>query len=279
MIKSILLAVDGSAYTEPVLMQGISLARYFKAHLKVLTVIDVRIFEWAVAIGVEGFAPVIPSSAYLDESQKLLEQKAEEVLKRTREILQDKDISFSLEKESGNPIDTICEKARLVDLVIMGARGEFAKWSDKMLGATLESLSRICIKSLLITQRAYREIKKILIAYDGSNNASRALTFGAHFAETMKIPLVVLTVSAEEKEGDRILEEAREYLQPYRLSELSFHNVTGEAAAQIVKAAEKENADLIVMGSYGHSRIREAILGSNTVQVMRNADVPVLLAR
>jgi len=67
MIKSILLAVDGSAFTEPVLQYGITLAQKFQALLRVLTVIDIRIFEWAVAIGVEGFAPIIPSSGYQEE--------------------------------------------------------------------------------------------------------------------------------------------------------------------------------------------------------------------
>ena len=51
MIKSILLAVDGSAFTEPVLKYGIELSKKFQALLRVLTVIDIRIFEWAVAIG------------------------------------------------------------------------------------------------------------------------------------------------------------------------------------------------------------------------------------
>ena len=60
MVKSILLAVDGSAYTEFVLKYGVALAKAFDAHLRVLTVVDVRFFEWAVAIGVEGFAPVLP---------------------------------------------------------------------------------------------------------------------------------------------------------------------------------------------------------------------------
>ncbi len=70
MIKSILLAIDGSNYTETALKEGIDFAKIFDAHLRVLTVIDIRIFEWDVAIGVEGFAPIIPSTAYQEESQK-----------------------------------------------------------------------------------------------------------------------------------------------------------------------------------------------------------------
>ncbi len=279
MIKSILLAVDGSAFTEPVLEYGTRLANAFKAHLRVLTVIDVRIFEWAVAIGVEGFAPVVPSSAYQEESQKLLEQKADQVLKKTGEFLKNRNLHFTLEKESGNPVDIICDKARLVDLVVMGARGEFARWSDKMLGATLEATTRLCIKPIFVSPKKFREIKKILVAYDGSGNSSKALTLAAHFATTMKLPVLLLNVNSSEEEGQAILKEAREYLLPYRIPQIEEKIVEGEASQKIVDEAKASGADLIVMGAFGHSRIREAILGSTTVQVMRKADIPLLMAR
>jgi nucleotide-binding universal stress UspA family protein len=279
MIKSILLAVDGSAFTEPVLQYGIMLSQKFQALLRVLTVIDIRIFEWAVAIGVEGFAPIIPSSGYQEESQKLLDQKAEEVLKKIEGILKQKKVEYILEKESGNPVDMICDKARLADMVIMGARGEFAKWSDKMLGATLEALTRLCIKPIFISPKDYRDIQKIMVAYDGSENASKGLALAATFASRMSLPLLLLNVNDSAQAGKQILQEAKEYLAPYKITSLEEQVVAGEPAEKIISVSKEKKIDLIIMGSYGHSRIREAILGSTTVQAMRNATVPVLMAR
>jgi nucleotide-binding universal stress UspA family protein len=279
MVKSILLAVDGSAFTDPVLQYGMFLAKKFDAQLRVLSVIDIRIFEWAVAIGVEGFAPIIPTSGYQEESQKLLEEKAKEVLNKTEKILQKNNLQFILEKESGNPVDIICDKARLVDLVIMGARGEFAKWSDKMLGATLEATTRLSIKPIFIAPKEYSEIKKILVAYDGSENASKALNLAAFFASEIKLPLIVLNVNDSDEEGKRHMEEAREYLEPYDIQQVEEKVVDGEPSDMIVQVAKDGGANLIVMGSYGHSRIREAILGSVTVQTMRKSTFPVLMAR
>ncbi|HHE65076.1 MAG TPA: universal stress protein [Bacteroidetes bacterium] len=279
MIKSILLAVDGSAYTEPVLQHGIKLAKKFGAHLRVLTVIDVRIFEWAVAVGVEGFAPILPSTSYQEDSQRLLEQKADEVLKKTESILKEHKVNFTLIKGNGNPVEIICDKSKLVDLVIMGARGEFEKWSDKMLGATLEATTRLNIKPIFITQRSYREINKILIAYDGSENASKALTYGAYFASQLNTPLTVLNVGHSEEDARSILSEALEYLSVYDIPSIQDKYVEGEPSEKIVENAKSLKADLIVMGSYGHSRIREAILGSTTVQVMRKSPVPILMTK
>lgn len=279
MIKSILVAVDGSAFTETVLQYGIHFAEKFKAHLRVLTVIDVRIFEWAVAIGVEGFAPVIPSTIYQEESQKLLEQKADEVLKKTDRMLSQHKIDYQLDKESGNPVDVICDKARLVDMVIMGAKGEFAKWSDKMMGATVEATSRLSIKPIFVSRQKYRDIKNILLAYDGSENASKALTLAASFASTLKLSLHLLNVNSSPDEAKTMIQEAKEYLVSYNIPKIEEIIIEGDPSEKIVEAAKDKNIDLIIMGSYGHSRIREAILGSTTVQVMRHSDLPILMAR
>lgn len=279
MIKSILLAVDGSAFTEPVLQYGITLSKKFQALLRVITVIDIRIFEWAVAIGVEGFAPIIPSSGYQEESQKILDQKAEEVLKRTEKLLKQQEANYLLEKESGNPVDVICEKAKLADMLILGARGEFAKWSDKMLGATLEAITRLSIKPVFISPKEHRNIKRIMIAYDGSENSNKALTLAAFFTSKLNLPLLLLNVNDSEDSGKKTLQEAKDYLAPYQLSQLDEKIVPGDATAGIVTVSKQENIDLIIMGSYGHSRIREAILGSTTVQTMRQVTIPVLMAR
>lgn len=279
MIKSILLAIDGSNYTEAILKYGIDLAQKIDAHLRVLTVIDIRIFEWAVAIGVEGFAPIIPSTTYQEESQKILEDKAEKVLERAGTVLTKEGVSHDLEKASGSPVEIICDRSRLVDLVIMGSRGEFGSWRDKMLGATLEATTRLCIKPVMVTEKEYSPVTNILVAYDGSNNSNKALPWAGFLARQLDTPLTVLTVGSDKESAKSTLKEASEYLASYKLQKLSTLAQEGETEIKIVETCKEIMADLIIMGSYGHSRIREAILGSSTVQVMRKAPVPVLMVK
>lgn len=279
MIKSILLAIDGSNYSEAILKYGIDLAKKTDAHLRVLTVIDIRIFEWAVAIGVEGFAPIIPSTAYQEESQKLLEDKAEKVLKLASKVLEKAAVSFEVEKASGSPVEIICDRARLADLIIMGSRGEFGSWRDKMLGATLEATTRICIKSIMVTEKDFQKISHILLAYDGSNNSNKALPWAGYLAQNLNVPLTILTIDSDEEHAKTILKEATDYLASYKLRNLNTLAKDGDAEKEIVETCRETKADLIMMGSYGHSRIREAILGSTTVQVMRISPVPVLMVK
>lgn len=279
MIKSILLPLDGSAYTESVLQTGIWFAEKFKAGLRVVTILDVRYFDWVVNGGAESYMPVIPSDLYRDESQKYHEKRAAAILERATNKLKNTQIKFSCERIDGAPVNQICDLSRQADLTIMGERGDFAAWSDALLGSTLEPVSRQIQSPLLIIGKEYCEIKAILCAYDGSENGSKALKFAAYVAQELSLPLDILTIHNQEKERISILGEAKKYLQNFNLS-AEYRHEAGDAAKMIINSSNMADAGtLLIMGSHGKSRIKEAVLGCTTVQVMRGASKPILLAR
>jgi len=278
MIKSLLAAVDGSVYTEAVLRYSILLARAFQAKLRVITVLDVRIFEWSTYIGVEGFAPILPSSTYLSESRRILEQKASKVLHKCKKILTKEALSATLEKFEGAPVEVICDQALRTDLVVLGARGEFAKWRSKLIGATAEAVSRQCHKPLLISPQDYQPITRVLIPYDGSKNSSRALQLAGFVASHLGIPATVLTVDNNLDQAQAVALRGREYLSAFDLT-ADVKTLRGDPDEEIARFAHEKKYDLVIMGAYGHSRIREAILGSTTEQVMRKIRTPLILVK
>jgi len=278
MIKSILVGVDGSEYTDSVLKYSINMARAFGAKLRVITIIDVRIFEWSVYMGVDGFAPVFPSSVYLDESRKLLNQKADSVLKKCQEILDQAGVSYTTEKVEGAPVDVICEKANVTDMIVLGAHGEFARWGTKMMGATTEAISRQCDKPLFVAPKQVKEIKKILAPYDGSRNSNKALPLAGFFGIKFGAHVTVFAVDNNLEAAQSIAKEGKEYLSAYDIF-VEIETRKGNPDEEIVRFSDEGNFDLIIMGAYGHSRIKEAILGSTTEQVMRNTQIPVILVK
>jgi len=279
MIKSILLPVDGSAYTESVLEYGKYLAVEFQAALRILTVVDIRLYEWNMAAGTDSFVPVVPSSEFQEESQRMQEEKAERILEKADEMLKDTSIAYTLHKVSGIPVDEICQAGRTSDLVILGVRGEYERWRNKLLGATVESVTRQINTSCLLVDKTFNPVEHIHCGYDASKYAVRALQMSAFIASHMKKELHIITVADSQEEGKQILDEAAHYLQPYQIP-FKLHLETGDAAEVLVEF-HRELADsaLTIIGSYGHSRLREAILGSTTVEVMRRAHKPVLLAK
>jgi nucleotide-binding universal stress UspA family protein len=169
--------------------------------------------------------------------------------------------------------------ARQVDLVIMGARGDYARWGDRLLGATLESVSRQISVPLMIVDKQYRGFKSVTCAYDRSESSNQALKLSAYIAGALKLSLEVVNVNDDEQERQAILDEAKNYLVPYDLS-TKYRHEGGNPDDQLIRVThEVQEPTVLIMGSYGHSRIREAILGSITVQVMRKATKPIILTK
>lgn len=278
MIKSILLAVDGSTYTDAQVKHCIPLAKAFEAKVKVLSVVDIRIFEWAAVMGTDGFVPVVPTNVYREESKKILDAKAQAVLEKCSDILQKEKIEFDVEKIEGPPVDIINELSNLVDILVMGARGEFAKWKPNLVGATLDAVARQCNKSIFITPQKYQRVSSVLFAYDGSPRANKALQLAGSVATKLSVPIVIVCVHQNKPMRTKILEEASSYLEAYEV-ETTTVGVEGNPEKEILNQAEANESNLIVMGAFGHSRIREAILGSTTEHVVRNATIPVLLSK
>jgi nucleotide-binding universal stress UspA family protein len=278
MMKSILLAVDGSTYTDAQVKHCIQLAKSFQAQVRILSVVDIRIVEWAVVMGTDGFVPVTPSAVYKEETRKMLEEKADAVLDKCATILSKENIQFDVEKIQGPPADVIYERSHLVDLLVIGSRGEFAKWRKKQVGATLDAVVRLWNKPVFVTQATCKKTSKLLFAYDGSEKANKALQLGALFASQLQLPMVIISVHDRKQIRDRYLNEARTYLEPYKI-DIELISCPGNPEKEIIRVSDEKQCDLTVIGAFGHSRIREAILGSTTEHVLRRINTPLLLAK
>ena len=257
---------------------GVHLATAFKSHLTVLTVADIRIFEWASAIGTDGFIPIVPSGIYKQESRKILEEKCDKVLDKCRSLLHGKNIAYELLKRIGSPVDAILDMSLLSDLIIMGKRGEYERWDNRSLGATVESISRYIKKPLIVCNDRFKEIDKILVGFDESEHAYKALQYVGHIAEALEAELTVIAVTDDKELGKHDLKKAGNYLGNYQI-DLKSEIIGGDPDKKICDFAFSNQHDLIAIGAFGRLRIKETILGSTTEHILRRAHSPVLLAK
>jgi nucleotide-binding universal stress UspA family protein len=137
-------------------------------------------------------------------------------------------------------------------------------------------------------------IKKILLAYDGSEPAKKARDTALDLARKYQAELYVLTVAqppdfGEDVETEAIIENSRNYhermLTPVKdLVATSgvkahFEVAVGHPAEQIIYHGDRYQADLIVLGHRGKSLFRRLLLGSVSKQVVQYADRTVLVVR
>jgi len=93
------------------------------------------------------------------------------------------------------------------------------------------------------------------------------------------LSLTIVSVTGDDKMGAEVhLHEAVEQAKGRGLTPRG-QLLKGNAEDEILKFTDENKMDLIVMGAYGHTRIREFILGSTTSHVIRKSRVPVLLTR
>ncbi len=141
------------------------------------------------------------------------------------------------------------------------------------------------------------EIKKILIATDGSEYTKSAIKKGLSLAKMLGAEVTGVYVvdirdfsgiDLEDMEyayvnmlrdnGDEILEELRDEADKMGVRIRTVKR-EGIPADEIVKAAEEDDADLIVIGSFGQSALEKLLLGSVAEKVIRHAPCPVLVVR
>jgi nucleotide-binding universal stress UspA family protein len=279
MIKSILLATDGSEHAGTAWQYALDLAKAYDARLRVVSVVDVgALYQQTVAAVRDAHGkPVALESVTERETQ--MEAALKQLLEETRRKTEAAGVKVKVSLERGIPADAILSQAALVDLIVLGHRGQRSRWDVFFLGSVAEAVSQKSCRPVFVAPVKYAPIKHVLAAYDGSKQAQHALHGAAELAATMRLPLDVLHVTQDHAAGQAVLREAREYLKPYDVPRVSGLLREGNAVEQILETATRRGAGLIVMGAHGHSRIREALLGSVTDEVLRKTTKPLLMTR
>ncbi len=280
MYKTILLCTDGSPAAEVAGDYGIWFAKKLSASLRALYVTDVRVLEGPWLADLSGAVGAQAYSAMLPQLQQIQREKAEMILAATKERCQKGGIPCETVHETGGLVGAILDQEKQADLVILGQHGEHAEWSDEMLGSVVERVVRASVKPCLVTTDKFQEVSHMLVAYDGSEESSKALRAAIALAPALRVKMTITMVAAlgGEDAAAVLLEKAKQQALGGNVT-VNVEVLHGDPEEEILELRETIGADLIVMGAYGHTRIRELILGSTTSHVIRKATVPVLLVR
>jgi nucleotide-binding universal stress UspA family protein len=278
MIKSILVGIDGSEHARTALRYATWLARRLDATVTGLHVVDIVSIEGSFFHDISGSLGFEPYLDFTSKMREALHERGVALLDEFRATCTSEGVRCDTALQIGIVPSEICERAREADLVVIGHRGVNQRFSTGLLGGAAESVTRQCPKPLLVTPLEFSEIKSPVLAYDGSQRASAAMHMAAEVCTQLQLPLSVLAVCRDGEQGEKVLDQARRYLASYSLETHPFM-VTGQAYERIPSEIRDKHYDLVFMGSHGHGRIIELVLGSTTEYVLRNAPCPIFLSR
>ncbi len=277
MIRRILVALDPDTDTQIAVRYAAELARQHDASVTGLAVVDTGHIEASARGGGIG-------SMYYAE--KLREQMTEEARAVARRLIEEFD--DVAEKEGlrhrntvaeGVPFRRILEDMKVHDLLVVGKEPHFFYSHPEEKTKTLVRVVRESVGPSFIVGPEYRPIRRVLIAYDGSDTAARTMQrfaqlkpFGA------EVSVEVLTVyDGEESETRLMLSLVQEYLQEHGFKVTTTARKGDNPEEAIVAFAQEIQADLIVAGAYATTGLKKLLFGSSTSALIEKTTVPLFL--
>jgi nucleotide-binding universal stress UspA family protein len=178
----------------------------------------------------------------------------------------------------GELVDTLIEFEHEVHLLVIGRQGEHGDSAGEHIGSHLENVVRTLHRPILVIPADYTEPQRILIAFDGSATTRKAVEMVAASPLFRGLPCHVVMVGADKAEAREQLDWARTTLVGAGF-EVTASLRSGQVEEVLCSYRTEHDIDLVVMGAYGHSKIREFLVGSTTTKLIRQSKVPLLLLR
>lgn len=285
MSNRIVALVDGSIYSESVCRHAAWLAGHLSVPVELLHVLGRR--ETSETGDLSGAIGLGARTALLNELSELDRQRAKLGKMRGHAILDD--ARAIIQAENGATVTPRLLRGDLVEImeaeeqkglraIVIGKRGEGADFARGHLGSNLERIARVTHAPLLVASRAFLPVSKALVAYDDSPSAQAAIGRIATSPVFAGLEMTLVHAGAETPPLQKAMQQAARQLDHAGLpTRIRF--IEGEPEDALVKCVHAEKFDLLVMGAYGHSRIRSLIIGSTTSAMMRAVKIPVLLFR
>ncbi len=275
--------IDGSDYSASVCDYAVWAAGKLSMPVSLVHVIGRRGSDTMPA-DLSGNLRLGARTALLDKLSALDAERATLLRERGRVILED-----AAERMAAASPAEVSQKLRFGDLIesmeelegetrfaILGKRGVSAGFAADLLGSNLDRAVRGAKRPVLVANRAFKVPEKFVFAYDGGPSADRALERMLAGSILTGLACEIVGVGMATPHLRDKLSHAAAALDRagYVVTE---HLETGEPEAVISKLVTDLNADLLVLGKSGHSRLRDFFIGSTTMELMRTCKVPVVI--
>lgn len=283
--KAILTCVDGSIYTDSVCQHAAWASQRLSAPVHLIHVSTPPLSydgpaDYSGSLRVGEMSTLLEKLTEVDEARgKLDHRKGELIVEHARAVL---GAAGSPPREvlhrRGSLVETLAEQEAAAQLIVLGKRGEHADFATLHLGANLERVVRAAHVPLLVAARAFSGIEHFAIAYDGGPSSEKALAYIVSSPLLRGLVCHLIMVGRASEETTAVLNTAVGKLSRGGF-EVKTHLQMGRPNEVIAAYCEANAISLLVMGAYGHSRIRTFVIGSTTSAMIRSCHIPVLLFR
>jgi len=200
----------------------------------------------------------------LDEAQKRVSEAGiGEVIQRQRH---------------GDLTESLLALENQTRLLVMGLHGESSSERDTHVGSQLETVIRSMHRPILLVPDEFTQPRSAMLAFDGSATAFKGVELLAGSPVLKGMPLHLVMVGPDTNDRWEQLKKAEKMLAGLE-SEITLAIRAGDVEPALHDYQEEQDIDILVMGAYGHSRIRQFLVGSTTTRMLETARKPLVVLR
>lgn len=276
MLRTILIGLDGSTHSDAAVQLGIRWSRKFDCQLTGVGVIDEPEIRGPQGVPVGGGAFKQQSD---DARMVEATQRVEQFLSAFATKCASEEVPCKLLEDVGKPYEEILLEAQRYDLIMVGQMTHFHFETRVGAGDTVEALLRRTPRPVVVAPEMLSGGDGVLIAYDGSLNAARSLQSFVNMGLESLGDVHLLTSDKRDRvAAAKTADRASEFLGFHNIKCKVHTTADGTPPGELIVAkAEELGVELIVMGSYGRSKLAEFFLGSVTRKVLSSSTIPMFL--
>lgn len=269
-MKTILLPIHEDDGAEARLQVALDLARAHGAHLHCL-----HVTPFTAYVAADSFGGVFVLPDLVDA----VNEQATRLRSETEARLAREDVPWSYEHGDGDPAATIVDRSSLADLIVLSPARREPRPSDPLpIAGDVAIHARTPVLVVPAAAKGFDVAGKAFVAWNGSPEAAHALKAALPL---LRLASAVVIATVEEPSDDTLPPlDACEYLSRHgvKAEVLAVKRGSGSIADTLLAARDRVGAGYVVMGAYGHSRMRELVLGGVTREMLRGAPTPLFLA-
>ena len=267
-LEKLLLATDGSQFSEGAIREAISFAAKCSSRLYALSVLETNP-EYET----------IGSNVFEKEEAEVTAHLESVRERASREALACETIFLHGAEPHQQIVDTALEKK--VDMIVIGRRGRKGLMKVLMGEVASKVIGHAPCKVLVVPKAAKIGYKTILVATDGSEHSKAAVTEAIGIAKRCGSAIIALSAIRDDSELEEAKTNVSNAVDLARKEGIPAEALTptGRSYDVIVETAGGRGVDLIVMGTYGKTGLRKFIMGSSTEKVIGHAGCAVLVVK
>lgn len=283
-MTQVMACIDGSPQASAVCDCAVWASRRLGSPLSLLHVLDQHRYplagDFSGIIGLGSREFLLEELASLDEKRNTLALEEGRMLldAACRRILEAGAPQPEVRQRHGDLVETLRELESEIRLLVIGKHGEGSGDDTRLIGSHLESVIRTMHRPILVTPASFRPPTTAMFAFDASETTRKGVEMLAASPLLQGMPIHLVSVSSDAFETRAALNVAQDRLEAAGLN-VRAAIIEGEVEAAL-RTYQTDNAiELVVMGAYGHSRIRQFFVGSTTTNMLRAVSTPLLLLR